>query len=67
LRPIYKMNRLMRRLGLRPTPPGRSPLLDGIKAAVGNTMRQAVAPFHPNRKARSYPNWRPPHGATGRP
>jgi hypothetical protein len=64
LRPIYKMNRYLRRLGLRPKPPGRSVVVDGVKAAVVNTMRHAAAPFHPNRVARRYPNWRPPRGAS---
>lgn len=60
LRPVYKVNRYLRRLGLRPTPPGRSAALDGIKAALANTIRHAAAPLHPNRVARRYPNWRPP-------
>jgi hypothetical protein len=60
LKPIYKVNRYLRRVGLQPTPPGRSALLDGVKAAIGNTIRNAAAPFHPDRTARRYPNWRPP-------
>jgi hypothetical protein len=60
LKPIYKVNRYLRRLGFRPKPPGLSLLLDGVKAAVGNTIRHAAAPFHPHRAARRYPNWRPP-------
>jgi hypothetical protein len=60
LKAIYKVNRYLRRLGFHPKPPGQSPLIDGLKATVANTVRRAAGPFHPNRVARRYPNWRPP-------
>jgi hypothetical protein len=59
MKPIYRVNRYLRRLGLRPTPPGRSAVLDSLKAAVGNTVRHTAAQFRARDPARRYPNWRP--------
>jgi hypothetical protein len=62
-RRIYRMNSLIRRLGLEPMPPGVSPLRDSLKVAVSHgaggfiqLARDALRKRDPNE---AYPIWRP--------
>jgi hypothetical protein len=75
MKPVYSMNRLIRRMGLNPTPPGVSPLRDGIKrrASVGADMLLAALGKkkpHTDSQVASYPVWQPtrtvPSGAPRR-
>ncbi len=64
LKSVYSVNRLLRRLGLEPTPPGRSPFLDAVKerAAVGTDFVLTLLgknPGRPDPDVASYPVWRP--------
>jgi hypothetical protein len=43
---VYQVNHFLRKLGLQPTPPGKSPLRDGIKIA-GVGMISKTAPTNP--------------------
>jgi hypothetical protein len=65
LKRIYSLNRVIRRLGIEPAPPGTSPLRDAIKerAAVGvdlllGMVRGKVVPA-PDAAPASYPAWHP--------
>jgi hypothetical protein len=65
LKRIYSLNRVIRRLGIEPAPPGTSPLRDAVKerAAVGVDLvlgmvhGKVVRP--PDAAPASYPVWRP--------
>jgi hypothetical protein len=58
---IYRVNRLIRRLGFEPSPPGTSALRDAVKEKIFgagaslNSLRGAIA----QGAAESYPVWRP--------
>jgi hypothetical protein len=59
---VYRVNRVMRRLGMTPTEPGVSPIRDAVKEKVSSLG----AAFHTLRRAakksaaeESYPVWRP--------
>jgi hypothetical protein len=61
---IYSLNRLMRRVGMKPVPPGTSPLRDALKerASVGVDMLLAMLhkkALRPDPEVASYPVWRP--------
>jgi hypothetical protein len=60
---VYRFNRIIRRLGFEPTPPGTSLVRDVLKERVSsgvsaalNTLRGA---FKERRESESYPVWRP--------
>ncbi len=60
---IYRVNRLIRRLGLEPCAPGKSPMKDALKdkmwlgvSAVLNSVRTAVKG---RDESMAYPAWRP--------
>lgn len=63
LRSVYRINRLVRRLGLEPTPPGESAFRDAVKkvASLGtNLVLGSVRKAIKRRDvADSYPVWRP--------
>ena len=64
LKRIYSLNRLMRRVGVKPSPPGSSTLRDvvKIKASVGADWLLATLRKKHLRKdsvAASYPHWHP--------
>ena len=64
LKRVYSMNRLMRRVGMQPTPPGSSKLRDAIKAkaSVGaNWLLAGLGKKHLRKDltAAAYPHWRP--------
>lgn len=56
---VYRVNKTLRRIGITPTDPGRSPLLDTLKrnvsAGVGSVLRIARR----RDPAQDYPAWRP--------
>jgi len=61
---IYSVNRLVRRMGMTPTPPGISPLRDSLKqkAAVGTDFLLALLgkrSMRPDPAIAAYPVWRP--------
>lgn len=63
LRRVYRVNRVMRRLGIEPTDPGKSPVRDAFKERLSlglgtafNTLRDALKPRSPHA---DYPMWRP--------
>jgi hypothetical protein len=59
---IYRVNRVIRRMGVEPTPPGASPIRDTVKEKIGgagaalNALRGA---FARRQGPESYPVWRP--------
>jgi hypothetical protein len=62
---IYRVNRMVRRLGIEPMAPGTSPVRDVVKekVAVGvgailDTLRAATK-RHEDSESKSYPTWRP--------
>lgn len=64
LKRVYSLNRLMRRVGIKPSPPGSSTLGDAfkIKASYGTDLLLGMMkkrPVRPDSAAASYPNWRP--------
>jgi hypothetical protein len=64
LKRIYSLNRLMRRIGVNPSPPGRSKLGDAVKAkaSVGaNWLLASLGKKHLRKDpvTASYPHWRP--------
>jgi hypothetical protein len=64
MKPVYSVNRLLRRAGIDPTPPGVSPLRDALKrrASVGTDALLALlgkAGPRPDSQVASYPVWRP--------
>ncbi len=63
LRQVYVANRLLRRLGLSPAPPGKSALRDSVKRGLGSAIETARVLRHPQaappKEALSYPHWRP--------
>jgi len=65
LKRIYRMNRMLRRVGLEPRPPGASPARDALKVrlsmAVGTALN-LVRQVRKNDPADSYPTWRPHAG-----
>jgi hypothetical protein len=67
MKPVYKVNRVMRRMGMSPAPPGTLPLRDAFKkrASVGIDLLLAMMrkrPDKPDPGAASYPVWRPVRG-----
>jgi hypothetical protein len=61
---IYSVNRLMRRAGMKPAPPGTSPLRDALKerASFGTDILLAMLhkqPMRPDPEVASYPVWCP--------
>ena len=61
---IYSLNRVLRRAGIRPAPPGASPLRDALKqkASVGVDWMIGMLrkrPTRPDPEVASYPVWRP--------
>jgi hypothetical protein len=64
LKRVYSVNRLVRRMGLTPAPPGISSLRDWLKekAAVGADWLLALLrrrPTRPDPAIAAYPVWRP--------
>jgi hypothetical protein len=62
LRRVYRVNRMMRRLGIKPTDPGKSPLRDAVKQQLSAGMGAMIKTLRPKAKreaADSYPVWRP--------
>jgi len=68
LRRVYRMNRMLRRFGLKPTPPGESPVLDtlktGLSVAAGSIIKSVNNLVKPADEADTYPHWRPRRHAT---
>lgn len=69
MRRIYSLNRVMRRVGMRPSPPGTSTLRDAVKekASVGvelllAMLRKRAVTADP--AAAAYPVWRPSRGGS---
>jgi hypothetical protein len=67
---IYRFNRVMRRLGLKPTAPGTSPVRDALKEKISAGVSTALDTLSGAVKGRagaaSYPQWRPtPVAQTG--
>ena len=62
-RPVYFVNRILRRVGLDPTPPGVSPWRDTIKTAAAGRLASLLATRRRAARAepaaRAYPVWRP--------
>jgi hypothetical protein len=61
---IYSLNRLMRRAGVKPSPPGTSPLRDALKerASVGADLLLAMLrrkALRTDPRVAAYPVWRP--------
>jgi hypothetical protein len=60
---IYRFNRVMRRLGLKPTAPGTSAARDALKEKLSMGVSAALDSIHGmtqgRSKAASYPQWRP--------
>lgn len=64
MRRIYSVNRLMRRAGMKPAPPGTSPIRDALKqrASVGVDLLLSMLrkkSLRPDPEVASYPVWRP--------
>ncbi|MDB6085664.1 MAG: transcription factor jumonji JmjC domain protein [Gammaproteobacteria bacterium] len=65
LKRIYSLNRVLRRLGMKPAPPGLSPLRDAIKQRASGGVDRLLqmlpgrAVRHPDAAPASYPAWRP--------
>jgi hypothetical protein len=63
LKRVYRVNRMMRRLGINPTNPGKSPLRDAVKQQFAASMAAAAKVVRRTRKqhdpVESYPVWRP--------
>jgi hypothetical protein len=64
LKRVYSMNRLMRRVGVKPSPPGTSKFRDAMKAkaSVGaNWLLASLGKKHLRKDsaAAAYPHWRP--------
>lgn len=53
---VHQLNRVLRRLGLNPTPPGQSDLLDHLKAPLGRVVRRLLEWHRPDYRL-------PPGGA----
>jgi hypothetical protein len=59
---IYRFNRVMRRLGLKPTAPGASPVRDALKEKISAGVSAALDSLHAFKGrtgSASYPQWRP--------
>jgi hypothetical protein len=62
---VYRVNRLLRRIGLEPTGPGASELRDRLKETLAGGLSAVAAPFksrarrHEDAAAAAYPVWRP--------
>lgn len=58
---VYRVNRMMRRLGIKPKAPGVSPLRDAVKEGVSSVGNSLHTLLRPGKKAadESYPVWRP--------
>ena len=62
LKRIYRVNRVMRRLGMEPTAPGRSAARDTLKERVAvsvSSLLSTVRSLKPRSAAETYPAWRP--------
>jgi hypothetical protein len=66
LKRIYAMNRIIRRLGMQPRPPGESLLADSLKVQVSDGVNAVIdlargrsRANRPDPHAASYPVWRP--------
>jgi hypothetical protein len=57
---IHRLNHRLRRLGLRPTPPGVSAWRDSLKAATAAQLAGLRALAKPGSRAPAYPTWSPP-------
>jgi hypothetical protein len=62
---VYSVNRVIRRLGMRPTPPGASPLRDALKERASPGVDWALNLMHGKNRGPvaavppTYPVWRP--------
>lgn len=65
LKRIYRVNQMLRGVGLTPSAPGVSPVRDAVKEKFSAGMHALLKPFRSAAarreevEAKSYPNWRP--------
>lgn len=65
LKPVYAVNRVIRRLGIEPVPPGASVWRDRLKTRASSRVDWMLAKWHgkspgpADPEAASYPVWRP--------
>jgi hypothetical protein len=65
LKRVYSLNRVIRRLGIEPAPPGISPLRDAVKERASGGVDLLLQVLHgramrqPDAAPGSYPVWRP--------
>lgn len=59
LRHIYRMNKMIRRFGLTPTPPGRVAVLDDMKVALDKSRSGVGRLLRGSQPGRDYPQWIP--------